>query len=77
MEELRKLDTWHKTPVGHVVFGVLELVIAYGAISLAIDRGSVPLYFIGFLALYGAIGNFLKAIHRSVRHYGKKSRAKR
>ncbi|HEX4774655.1 MAG TPA: hypothetical protein VH234_04005 [Candidatus Saccharimonadales bacterium] len=52
---LNKLDRWHKTKVGLLVFAIVELAIAYGFASLSIDRGNfwwyllTLVFFVGFL----------------------------
>ncbi|HVX24501.1 MAG TPA: hypothetical protein VG992_04140 [Candidatus Saccharimonadales bacterium] len=54
---LNKLDHWHKTRVGLAVFGVVELAIAYGFASLAIDRGNLWWYVLTLIFLVGALQN--------------------
>lgn len=59
---LKKLDVWHKTKLGFLIFGLLELSIAYGFASLAIDRGNLWYYLLALLFLVGALQNFVKLI---------------
>lgn len=59
---LKRLDAWHKTRSGFLVFGVLELVVAYGFASLAIDRGNLWWYLLTLIFLVGALQNLLKLI---------------
>jgi hypothetical protein len=66
-----KLDTWHKTKKGLLAFACIELVIAYGFISLSIDRGNFIWYLLALLFLIGGLQNFVKFIGTFVRH-GKK-----
>ena len=41
MTMLQKLDKFHKTRPGHLVFGLVELLMAYGFASWAIDTGNL------------------------------------
>jgi hypothetical protein len=59
---LQKLDAWHKTKLGLLVFAVLELVVAYGFISLAIDRGNFWYYLLTLVFLFGGLQNLFKLI---------------
>lgn len=65
-----RLDRWHQTRPGLLVFGVAELLIAYGFLGLTIDRGNPWWYGLTLLFLIGAVQNFVKLI-RSLLH-GKK-----
>jgi hypothetical protein len=66
---LKTLDKWHKTRLGLLIFGLVELAIAYGFASLAIDRGNAIWYLLLLVFLVGALQNFLnllkKVIHGS------------
>lgn len=59
---LKKFDTWHKTKPGLLLFGLIELAIAYGFASLAIDRGNLWWYLLTLVFLVGALQNFTKLI---------------
>lgn len=59
---ISKLDKWHKTRTGLLVFAVVELVIAYGFASLSIDRGNFWWYLLTLIFLFGALQNFFKFI---------------
>jgi hypothetical protein len=67
---IQKLDIWHKTKLGLLVFGLVELAITYGFISLAIDRGNLWWYILALVFLVGALQNFVKLIGTFV--HGKK-----
>jgi len=67
---LTKLDTWHQTRPGLLVFGLVELLIAYGFLGLVIDRGNPWWYGLTLLFTIGFVQNFVKLIS-SLRH-GKK-----
>jgi hypothetical protein len=57
-----RLDRWHKTRTGLLGFGLVELAIAYGFISLAIDRGNPLWYLLTLLFLIGFLQNSFKLI---------------
>jgi hypothetical protein len=57
-----KLDAWHKKKLGLLVFTVLELVIAYLFVSLAIDKGNFLYYLLTLAFLFGSLQNFFKLI---------------
>jgi hypothetical protein len=59
---LKKLDVWHKTKLGLLIFGLVELAVAYGWASLAIDRGNPWYYLLALVFLVGALQNFAKLI---------------
>jgi hypothetical protein len=59
---LNKLDKWHKTRLGLLVFAILELAITYGFLSLSIDRGNFFWYLITLVFLVGFLQNFIKLI---------------
>ncbi|HEX7632864.1 MAG TPA: hypothetical protein VF401_00910 [Candidatus Saccharimonadales bacterium] len=59
---INKLDTWHKTKLGLLIFGLVELGLAYGFVSLAIDRGSFLYYLLALIFLVGALQNLLKLL---------------
>lgn len=59
---LQQLDKWHKTRPGFLVFGLIELVVAYGWASLAIDRGNPWYYLLALIFFVGALQNFAKLI---------------
>lgn len=59
---LNKLDKWHKTKLGLLAFGIVEMAIAYGFASLAIDRGSFWWYLLTLIFLIGSLQNLSKFI---------------
>lgn len=63
---IEKLDKWHKTKLGLLVFSVLEFVIAYGFFSLSIDRGNFFLYLLCLIFLAGAIKNLIKLTRKVI-----------
>jgi hypothetical protein len=60
--DVRKLDQWHKTRTGYLVFGVLELAVAYGLVSLAINDGNVLVYILFFIVTVGGAKNLVNAV---------------
>ncbi len=59
---LNKLEQWHQTRTGLLVFGLVELAIAYGFASLAIDHGNLWWYLLTLIFLVGALQNLFKFI---------------
>lgn len=59
---LKKLDKWHKTRLGLLVFAIAELAIAYGFLSLSIDRGNFFWYLLTLIFLVGFLQNFFKLV---------------
>jgi hypothetical protein len=70
MKTLQKLDKWHHTGLGLFIFGVVELGIAYGFASLAIDRGSLWWYLLAAIFFIGGLKNLVQII--GVVLYGKR-----
>lgn len=58
---------WKQSRNGLLISGVIELVLAYIFVSLAIDSGSYWHYLLTFIFLVGAIHNFVKAHKRHVK----------
>jgi hypothetical protein len=56
---LEQIDAWHKTKHGYLLFGLGELLLAYGFFSWAIDNGHLWTYFIGIILLVGTMRNFV------------------
>lgn len=59
---MKSLHKWHQTKLGLFVFGLIELAIAYGFASLAIDRGNFLWYLLALIFLVGALQNLFKLI---------------
>lgn len=62
MNLLQAFDRWHKTSVGYVVSGLVELAASYGIGSLALNSGSWWQYLLTLIFLVGALQNFVKLI---------------
>jgi len=59
---LRKLDRWHKTRAGLLVFAIIELGLAYAFVSLAIDRGNLFYYALSLIFFIGTLQNIFRFI---------------
>lgn len=55
-------DKWHKTKLGLLIFGVMELAVAYGFFSLSIDRGNFVWYLLTLIFLAGSIQNLIRFV---------------
>jgi hypothetical protein len=59
---MEAIDNWHKTKLGHLTFGIAELLLAYLFVSLSINSGSLFEYAITLILFAGAIQNFVEII---------------
>lgn len=59
---LHKIDKWHKTKFGLLIFALVELFITYGFAGLAIDRGNLWWYLLALIFLVGTLQNLFKLI---------------
>jgi hypothetical protein len=57
---MQKLDHWHKSRVGYLVFALVELGLAYAFVSLAIDRGDWWWYVLTLLFTAGFLQNGIR-----------------
>jgi hypothetical protein len=57
---VKTLDKWHKTRTGLLIFALVELLLAYGAASWAIDSGNLLLYLATIVLLIGGLQNLIK-----------------
>jgi len=53
---------WHQTKTGLLVFGVVELGLAYIFASLAISQGNLWFYLLTIIFLVGTIQNIIRLI---------------
>lgn len=60
------IDRFHKTKKGKLVFGILEIGLAYLVVSRAIDTGSLWEWLLGLLLLLGAFNNLVRILFRQV-----------
>lgn len=57
---IQALDTFHKTRPGYLVFGLVELGLAYLFVSLAINSGSLWEWALGIMLFVGGLHNLVK-----------------
>jgi hypothetical protein len=59
---MRRIHKWHRSRLGLLIFGLIELAIAYGFASLAIDRGNLLWYLLALVFLIGFLHNSFRLI---------------
>ena len=59
---LVKLDRWHQSKQGLLMFGVFELAVAYALVSLAIDDGNLLVYVLSLFFAVGGVKNIVKLV---------------
>ena len=59
---LGRLDKFHKTRSGHLVFGLVELLMAYGFASWAIDTGNLLWWLATVFLLFESLRNFAQVV---------------
>lgn len=67
---MQQLAKWHDTKLGLLVFAVVELAVAYGFASLAIDRGNLWWYLLTLVFTIGSLQNIVRLFGKFV--HGKK-----
>lgn len=60
-DRVEQIDRFHKTRKGRITFGLIELIVAYLFISLAIDSGSIWQYVVAIVLAVGTVNNFIRA----------------
>ncbi|HET7060421.1 MAG TPA: hypothetical protein VFH99_03875 [Candidatus Saccharimonadales bacterium] len=63
---MKKLHNWHQSKLGLLIFSLIELGVAYGFASLAIDRGGLWWYLLALIFLVGALQNLFKLIEKFI-----------
>jgi len=58
----QRLDTFHKTKLGYLIFGLVELGLAYWLASLAINSGSLWEWALAIIFAVGFLQNIIKLI---------------
>lgn len=53
------IDTFHKSRFGYLVFGLVELGLTLVALNWALDNGSLWLWALAFILLFGFLQNFV------------------
>ncbi len=59
---LQAIDKFHKTRLGYLVFGLVELGLAYVFASWALGSGSLWLWLLAFIFLFGFLQNFSRML---------------
>lgn len=62
-----RLGSWHKTRLGLLVFGLVELVVAYGFVSWSIDSGNLLDWLFTILFFVGGVHNLVKLVWKVAR----------
>lgn len=57
---IKELESWHTTRLGFLVFGIIELALAYGFASLAINYASFWQYALAVILLIGGLRNLIR-----------------
>jgi hypothetical protein len=57
---MEAVNKWHKTRTGYLVFALVELALAYGFASWAIDSGRIIAYVLSVLFFVGGLRNLFK-----------------
>lgn len=58
--DLQAIQKFHKTRLGYIVFGLVELGLSYLLFSLAINSGNLWEYILAIILLFGALQNFVR-----------------
>jgi hypothetical protein len=68
---LSSLDKFHKSRTGYLVFGLVELALAYVCFSWAVDSGRVLAYCVALIVMLGVLQIFVYLVGGFVhgRHY--------
>lgn len=74
---IRSIDRFHDTRKGKLIFGAIELVLAYIIVSRAIDTGSLWEWIIGLLFFIGGLNNLARTLFRQVKSDAKDKEKKR
>lgn len=65
------MDHFHKSKRGYLIFGVVELVLAYIFASIAMDTASMWAYLATLILLIGAVLNFINVFTAKYSKRGK------
>lgn len=72
---LKDVDAWHRTKEGLLIFGIVELILAYIIGSRAIETGSLWQYALTIILFVGGLKNLIKLVINLF--HGNKHKAKK
>jgi heme/copper-type cytochrome/quinol oxidase subunit 4 len=55
----QSIDKFHKTRLGYIVFGLVELGLTLLVLNWALDTGSLWIWALTFILLFGFVQNFV------------------
>lgn len=67
MKVIKLLNNWHHTRIGYLLLGLVELALAYGAVSWAIDSGNLLLYLATIILLYSGVYNLVQLVRMTLK----------
>lgn len=59
---LDAFDTFHKSRLGHLVFGLVELALSYVVLLRAVDTGNLIIWTVVIILLVAAVHNFINVV---------------
>ncbi|HYF97135.1 MAG TPA: hypothetical protein VD947_03815 [Patescibacteria group bacterium] len=59
---ISNIDKFHNTKKGKLIFGTIELILAYVIVSRAIDTGSLWQYLAFIILFIGGLNNLIRAV---------------
>jgi hypothetical protein len=71
---LQAIDKFHKTRLGYTVFGLVELALAFAAANWAIDNGSLWLWILTVIFLFGGLQNLGRLLTLTISKWRKTMR---
>lgn len=77
MEYVARIDQFHKTRNGYIVFTAIELLLVYVFGSIALDTANMFAYLATIILIFGTLQNFVKAVTYKQPVVKKKAHAKR
>jgi hypothetical protein len=65
-DQLRTLHKWKQTREGLLITATVELILAYGLVSWAIDTGNRWLYLLALILIVGILKNLFKLVRLAI-----------
>lgn len=72
---IQDIDKFHQTKQGKLIFGTVEIFLAYLIVSRAIDTGSLWQYLFFLILLVGGVNNLIRVFVSS--NHGKRGSNKK